>query len=318
MASTRPNFRASTAVWPKDYVFSDLDSDESDDESKSISGADQPIKPTTTLSLLDEVREILHKKDTELKSAVTELHLLPGCSKPSRQLILIENLLHNSIQKVIQDAVNNALTNLVMSLKDTIRTEVKREITCQSPKPNASPKPPPPMSKPIASRSENPLPERMSNASSNTSPLSAPAMSYASIIKQEGSDGSKWSMVKSKRASRIIVGKTLSTTIQGKAGAFAQRNERKTASLYVGNLEPTVASKVHDYIKDSFKKSFGKDLQYLQVYPLVKKQATQKDDVVESSSFRINTDQQDTEDLFNPLLWPNYVIARPWKFTNNT
>ena len=134
-------------------------------------------------------------------------------------------------------------------------------------------------------------------------------MSYVSIITQEGS---------STRASRIIVGKTLSTTIQGKAGAFAQRNARKTASLYVGNLEPTVASKVHDYIKDSFKKSFGKDLQYLQVYPLVKKQATQKDGVVESSSFRIITDQQDTEDLFNPLLWPNHVIARAWKFTNST
>jgi len=133
--------------------------------------------------------------------------------------------------------------------------------------------------------------------------------------KDRDTDNSKkWSVVQKKRPQRVIVGKTLSTSIQCKNGSVAQRHERKTDSLYVGNLQPTVVKEVHDYIKNSFKKCFGNELKYLQVYSLISKT---KDDVeVVSSSFRVIIDQQDKQDLFNPLVWPNYVIVRAWKYNS--
>jgi len=137
MARTKVLVSASTSDSDSDSASHESDEDETQTQ-PTTSGAAQRIMPTTTITLLSEIRELLQKNDLELKSAVKELNLNAGHNKKDRQYLLIENLLQNSIQKVIQDTITNALAGLATSLKNTIRSEVKREINnCLPSKPIA-------------------------------------------------------------------------------------------------------------------------------------------------------------------------------------
>lgn len=135
-------------------------------------------------------------------------------------------------------------------------------------------------------------------------------------VQSKNDSGGQWIHTRKQREvekKQVIVGKAASSTIHGKIRTY--HKEGKSASLYVGNLEPTTASGLSDYLNASYKQLFRDDLRIVKVFPLIKRNNDGDSiDDVQATSFRLVIEQQYVSNLLNPLVWPEHVLVRDWTY----
>jgi hypothetical protein len=151
-------------------------------------------------------------------------------------------------------------------------------------------------------------------------------------------NGQKWSTVASRKknhttthslskqthlaiagTSLTIVGKGTSDSIKGKArdNDTAERQKVNTESIYVGNLEETTGTLLHQHIQTAYKNAFREDVKIINVYPLVKRTSDSQEQnrsTLKATSFRVIFDRSCTENMLNALIWPTNVKIRKWTY----
>jgi hypothetical protein len=269
--------------------------------------------------LLQSVNRIILSDGADLKGITAERRLQTGKLKTDRQIVLIESLIPDSSPSLITETVNQMsddVLNAINSASDSLLKAMRSDQNL----PNTNSHP-----------AEHPN-QQVKTSSNNA---------HNQPLRNEHSQGDRgeWTRVVRENRARAsntmphpstescleppvtIIGKCSDTELRGKTPRSQERALR-TASLYIGNLEPVTANDVKQYIEQKYRSAFNEAIHITKIFPLVKK--TEIDgsphhlNLVISTAFRLVFETSCMANMLNPLIWPANVRVRRWQYKQDT